>query len=205
MDKDLRIIFLEDVPAEADAVERILRENGLSVQLKRVDKREDFVYELESSVRPDIILSDHGLPAFDGLSALALAQTKCPEVPFIFVTNALTWEMDIDKLYPAVTDFVAKRDLKTLAPTIRRALYHAEMLKQARLKLDERQQIVEKLLALLAEYEPKNGYLPICASCKKIRDGKDQWHIPEEFFRARLGLKFTHGVCPECTRKLYGV
>jgi CheY-like chemotaxis protein len=53
----------------------------------RVQNREQFVQALANQP-PDIILSDHGLPAFDGLTALAIAKEKVPETPFIFVTGS---------------------------------------------------------------------------------------------------------------------
>jgi DNA-binding NtrC family response regulator len=202
MEKEIQIIFVEDVPDDALAVERALQRRGMSVHLQRVDTKEAFLYELEAR-RPDVILSDHGLPSFDGFTALALAQEKCPEVPFIFVTNALSWDMDIDKLVEGVTDFVPKKELSMLAPTVRRALFHAEVLRQSKAKTQEREQMVVNLLALLAEYEPNAGYLPICANCKKIRDGQNAWQLPEVFFKSRLGLKFTHGICPDCVRKFF--
>jgi len=40
--------------------------------------------------------------------------------------------------------------------------------------------------------------LPICAHCKKIRDGDDDWQAFENYFRKHLGVDFTHGLCPEC-------
>jgi len=203
MDKEIKILFVEDAPADAMAVERALQGRGLDVRLQRVDTKEAFLRELEAAQRPDVILSDHGLPSFDGFTALAIAQEKCPDVPFIFVTNSLNWEMDIDKLYQGVTDFVPKRELNILAPTVRRALHHAEVLRQSKAKAEERGQMVAKLLALLAEYEPNAGHLPICADCKKIRDTQDHWHMPEVFFRDRLSLKFTHGICPDCVGKYF--
>jgi CheY-like chemotaxis protein len=203
MSPEIRIIFVEDVPADALLVERALRRDGLVFQLQRVDTREEFLQAL-SARAPDLILSDHGLPAFDGFTALALAHEKCPDVPFIFVTNALTWEMEIEKLAPGVTDFILKRQLEGLAPTIRRALFHAGILRESRLKQQEREQSVVKLLALLAEYEPTGGFIPICANCKKIRDRENIWQAPEVFFKKKLGLNFTHGICPDCIRQFYG-
>jgi ligand-binding sensor protein len=46
--------------------------------------------------------------------------------------------------------------------------------------------------------------LPICASCKKIRDDKGYWNQIEEYFRYHSNTVFTHGICPECAEKLYG-
>jgi len=49
------------------------------------------------------------------------------------------------------------------------------------------------------------GLLPICASCKKIRDDNNEWQPLEAYITHHSGAKFTHGVCPECAEKLYGV
>ena len=48
-----------------------------------------------------------------------------------------------------------------------------------------------------------SGLLPICSSCKKIRDDKGYWNQIEEYIEKRSGAEFTHSICPECARKLY--
>lgn len=48
-----------------------------------------------------------------------------------------------------------------------------------------------------------NGLLPICASCKKIRNDDGYWEQLEEYLRDHSGAEFSHGICPECARKLY--
>jgi hypothetical protein len=45
--------------------------------------------------------------------------------------------------------------------------------------------------------------LPICSSCKKIRDDQDAWHPIESYFKDHLGIQFTHSICPECHHILY--
>jgi CheY-like chemotaxis protein len=198
MNQVIRIVFVEDVPAEALAVERALNKNGLSFRAVRVDSKEAFLRELEQP--PDVILSDHGLPAFDGFAALAIAREKCPDVPFIFVTNALTREMEIEKLATGVSDYVLKSHLEDLAPTIRHALHESGQRRMLRITWEEREQILRKLIMLLDGYTDEKGFIPICASCKKIRDKQNQWHPPEEFFMERLRLQFTHGMCPDCAQ-----
>lgn len=47
------------------------------------------------------------------------------------------------------------------------------------------------------------GILPVCASCKKIRDDKGDWQQIEAYIRDRSAASFSHGICPECARKLY--
>ncbi|WHY20525.1 hypothetical protein QNH28_05895 [Paenibacillus sp. G2S3] len=45
--------------------------------------------------------------------------------------------------------------------------------------------------------------IPICASCKSIRNSKDEWITIEHFLKHQLSLQFTHDICPDCVRQLY--
>ncbi len=49
-----------------------------------------------------------------------------------------------------------------------------------------------------------SGFIPICASCKRIRDEKGVWHPVEAYIHDRTEARFSHGICPECGKKLYG-
>lgn len=54
-----------------------------------------------------------------------------------------------------------------------------------------------------ASGEAARGFIPICASCKKMRDEAGDWHQPEVYLKARTGAEFTHGICPDCMRRIY--
>jgi hypothetical protein len=56
----------------------------------------------------------------------------------------------------------------------------------------------------MAKIKVLNGLIPICASCKKIRDDKGYWNQLEEYVHKHSEATFSHGVCPECAEKLYG-
>ncbi len=62
---------------------------------------------------------------------------------------------------------------------------------------------VEKLTVVLSHVKNLSGMLPICSSCKKIRDGKGHWNPIEAYIRERSDAQFSHGICPECAQKLY--
>ncbi|NLO97192.1 MAG: histidine kinase, partial [Peptococcaceae bacterium] len=47
------------------------------------------------------------------------------------------------------------------------------------------------------------GLIPICASCKRIRDDQGYWNRVEKFIEEHTGAEFTHDICPECIKKLY--
>jgi hypothetical protein len=70
--------------------------------------------------------------------------------------------------------------------------------------LHHERQLNEELSKAMAEIKVLSGLLPICASCKKIRDEQDAWHQIEVYISKRSEATFSHGICPECLVKLYG-
>ncbi len=67
----------------------------------------------------------------------------------------------------------------------------------------ERVHLVEQLQTALAEVKTLSGLLPICAHCKKIRDDGGYWNQIEHYIRQHSNAKFTHGICPDCSRRFY--
>ncbi|MGH7979192.1 MAG: response regulator [Limisphaerales bacterium] len=187
VNQPLKVLYLEDDPGDAQRVEDKLRDSGLAFELQRADTRDAFLTGLEQ--RPDVILSDHGLPAFDGLTAFESAREKCPETPFIFVTNALTREMEIEKLMGGIADYVRKDELEYLAVAMRHALREA---RESRARKQRLKNFFD---------DPSGDHqvlLPICSHCKKIRNKQDQWQPLEIFFLENFNIRFTHGICPHC-------
>jgi len=66
----------------------------------------------------------------------------------------------------------------------------------------ERERLVEDLRTALAEVKTLSGLIPICASCKKIRDDSGYWNILEAYLSEHSEARFSHGICPECEAKL---
>ncbi len=98
------------------------------------------------------------------------------------------------------------------------AIIHEEGESYPLKELEERNRVLEKMVAVkTAELEERNinlqralmqvnqlkGMLPICASCKKIRDDEGYWHQVEVFIKEHSDAEFTHSICPECREKLY--
>ena len=68
---------------------------------------------------------------------------------------------------------------------------------------DERAQMIEQLNETLSKVKTLSGMLPICASCKKIRDDHGYWQKLETFVRERSNAEFSHSICPDCMENLY--
>ena len=63
----------------------------------------------------------------------------------------------------------------------------------------------EKLKKAMNEIKVLSGLLPICALCKKVRDDKGYWNQIEKYIQDHSEAEFSHGICPECAVKLYGI
>ena len=115
----LRILHLEDNAMDADLVRLSLARGGLNCDILPVNSGDAF---LEALQRPeyDVILSDSGVPGYDGRSALAAAHDRCPGVPFIVVSGMPQHDSAPSALQPAAA--IAKSELEQLGPAIRHAL-----------------------------------------------------------------------------------
>lgn len=121
MEKELRILILEDVEDDAALVDYALKREKFVFTRIRVDTREQFTDALDS-FNPDVILSDHSLPHFNSLEALKICQNKKLDIPFILVTGAVSEEFAVNCLKRGADDYVLKTNLSRLPLAIRYAL-----------------------------------------------------------------------------------
>jgi len=121
----LRILHLEDDPRDSELIQAALDIEGIMPHVTRVETQAEFFASLKQGGF-DIILADYTLPAFDGLSALKIAQEKCPDVPFIFISGTLGEEVAIEALKFGATDYLLKERLSRIMPSVHRALREAK-------------------------------------------------------------------------------
>jgi two-component system, cell cycle sensor histidine kinase and response regulator CckA len=134
MKSPLRILHLEDDPNDAELIKFAMEADGISSAIRRVETRNEFFSALGSG-GIDLIFSDFDLPAFDGLSAAEIVQTRWPSIPLILVSGSLDEDRAIDSFKTGATDCVSKKDLSRLAPAVRRAMREVEhVIEQGRLQ-----------------------------------------------------------------------
>jgi PAS domain S-box-containing protein len=131
MTNELKILMLEDEPADAEYIAQAMRRGGLEFSFLRVETRETFIAALED-FRPDIILADFRLPAFDGLAALHITLAREPRVPFVFVSGTMSEEIAVERVKAGANDYILKDRLGRLPSAIRRALAEGEAAGQRR-------------------------------------------------------------------------
>lgn len=134
MELILRVLHLEDDPADSVMVHQLLRRGGLTVEIDRVDTQAGFQEALERQSYA-LVLSDYTVPGVDPVETLRLARQVRPEVPFVFLSGTLGEDLAIEMLKLGASDYVLKQGIARLVPAVRRALQEAQ--EQARRKQAE--------------------------------------------------------------------
>ncbi|MDB6088309.1 MAG: hypothetical protein JWN85_1093 [Gammaproteobacteria bacterium] len=148
MEQELRLLIVEDVPAEAELAVRQLQAVGLKCDWHRVETERDYCEALRD-LRPDLILSDFALPHYNGSAALAVAVREAPETPFIFVSGTIGEEGAIEALKKGAVDYVLKSNLARLGPAVMRALDDVAS-RRARREADQRVERLTRVLQMLS-------------------------------------------------------
>jgi DNA-binding NarL/FixJ family response regulator len=126
MKQPIGILIVDDTSSFVVQITRQLRRARLSFRARRIASKDEFVHALQCH-RPDLILSNGGLPSFDGLTALAVATEKRPDVPFIFVTLAADERSLSASHSPGARQGWLRCSLPELARTVRQALREAKV------------------------------------------------------------------------------
>jgi signal transduction histidine kinase len=120
-EKALKILMLEDSPEDVELIERILRKDQLHFVRDVVDTREQFM-EAIRIFKPDVVLSDHGLPGFNSREALKICLREKSNTPFILVTGSVTDDYAISCIRDGADDYILKSNLQRLPVAIRSAV-----------------------------------------------------------------------------------
>ncbi len=121
MEDELKILMVEDFPADAEFNIREIKKGGLNFVYTIVENKEEYIKALHE-FKPDIILSDYSLPQFDGMKALALKHDLVPMTPFILVTGSLNEETAVGEMKAGADDYIIKENITRLVPAIKSAI-----------------------------------------------------------------------------------
>jgi PAS domain S-box-containing protein len=117
----LNILILEDIPIDAEMIDRELRNANIEHNTRRVASKSKFLKELETS-SPDVVLADYSLPQFNGLEALKIVRERGTKIPFILVTGMKNEEIAVECLKEGADDYILKSSLRRLPGAIQNAL-----------------------------------------------------------------------------------
>src|SRR5688572_13642587 len=113
----LRVLFVEDSEDDAALIARHLERLGYAVEHFRVDTRSGFETAVDNA-KWDVVISDHSMPHFSSMDALAAIQERNLDSPFIIVSGTIGEETAVEAMRAGAHDYVLKNNLARLAPAI---------------------------------------------------------------------------------------
>ncbi len=193
----MKVLVAEDESAIALELEDLLREWGYQPVLALDGEA---AWELlQGHEPPQILLLDWHMPHLTGPELIARVRGAAKAAPLyiIMCTAFLSREHVIQGLGVGADDYIGKPfDHQVLRARIgvgeRTVRLQGELATQVR-----------ELEAALAKVRTLSGLLPICATCKKIRDHQGYWNEVEKYLMERTDARFSHGICRECMRRQY--
>ncbi len=190
-----RILVVEDESVIAMDIERNLQDLGYEVTA-RVGTGEQAISRVEGG-NIDLVLMDIMLGTeMDGIEAAEQIRSRF-KVPVVFLTAFANDEILARAKITGPHGYILKPfDQTDLKIAVEIALHMAGV--EA-----EREQLIAELQEALSKVKALSGLLPICASCKKIRNDKGYWQAVEGYISEHSEAEFTHGICPDCVKKLY--
>ncbi len=202
-DVPIDILLAEDEPAHVEALRRHLQDDNRNILLRVAGSLREY-REAVAARRPDIALLDLNLP--DGRAEEVLVSPpEAGPFPIVVMTSFGNEQIAVEALKAGAQDYVVKSPeaFAGMFRTLERALREWDLLQERKEAEAQRVLLIADLKEALAKVRMLSGFLPICANCKKIRDDQGYWNQIESYIRDHSEAEFSHGICPECLKKLY--
>jgi PleD family two-component response regulator len=192
----MKILIVDDIPENISALAIALESEGFDIKTAAGGEQALQIVHHDSF---DLILLDIKMNGIDGFeTCLALKKSDATkDIPVIFLTVSKETEAVVNGFACGGVDYIAKPfRQEEVCARVRTHLYLRALVK-------EKEKLIGELKEALAKVKTLSGLLPICSSCKKIRDDKGYWNQIETYIRERSEADFTHGICPKCAKMLY--
>mgnify|MGYP000940188686 FL=1 len=161
---------------------------------------------MPSTTDIDLILMDVLMPEIDGVQACRRIKqhSHLRDIPIIMVTAKNDLENLQDAFSAGAMDYINKPVKRVeLLARVASALTLKQEMDCRKLREAELRRSNEELQQALREVKVLRGLIPICASCKKIRNDGGFWQQIEEYIGEHSEAEFSHGLCQPCLKKLY--
>jgi sigma-B regulation protein RsbU (phosphoserine phosphatase) len=187
--------------AEDDAVARRLLQAALTKwghEVTLTANGTDAWNALQQADAPSLLILDWLMPGMDGVEICRRVRQRdeLKSAYILLLTSRGSKDDIVEGLQAGADDYVTK------------PFDHAEL--RARLQVGARVVQLQTTLAgrvreleeAMSSVKMLEGLLPICCYCNKIRDDSNYWHRVESYITGRANVRFSHGICPDCTHKL---
>jgi DNA-binding response OmpR family regulator len=202
MSEIAKVLVTDDDPQILDLTATILRRAGYDTLEASTGKK---CLEAVKAHHPDIVLLDVMLPDTTGteLCRQIKADESLRDIFVILMSGVqVSSDYQADALNVGADGYIIKPiSNKELLARVQAMIRIKRAENALREKEREQQELILKLQEALAEIKTLKGFIPICASCKKVRDDEGYWNQLEAYISKRTDAVFSHGLCPECADK----
>ena len=155
---------------------------------------------LKEVMRPShhVCLLDYRLGESNGIELLRHAVNLGTSVPIVLLTGQGDRAIDVQAMQEGAADYLVKGEITP--PLLERTLRFAIERHHQKKVRDE---LIAELTEALGRVKILSGLLPICASCKSVRDDRGYWERVEDYIERHSEAKFSHGICPACLKSDY--
>jgi DNA-binding response OmpR family regulator len=204
MVNDARILVTDDDPVLLELMTSVLSTGGYEViEASTGQACLDAVREHH----PDLVLLDVILPDMTGIQVCSLikADGEMKDIIVILMSGVqVSSEFQANGLNVGADGYIARPvSNKELLARVRSMMRLKRAEDGLREKEKQQEKLIQDLEKAFAEIKTLKGFIPICASCKKIRDDEGFWKQLEAYITEHTNAVFSHGLCPECARTLY--
>lgn len=201
LQKNISVLVAEDDPLVSEMIQGILADLGYRVVGEAIDGQQ--AVELTQHLQPQVIVMDIEMPIVNGIEATRRVGQSCP-TPIVILTAYETPNLLAQATAAGIGAYLIKPPkAQELDRAIAIAIARFNDLREVRRLNAELQARNQELQASLAQVKTLSGLLPICASCKKIRDDHGYWQQVEVYLSEHADVDFSHGLCPDCAHRLY--
>ncbi len=199
-----KILCIDDEPTQLVIFSQVLAQDGFEVMVAS-SAEEGLAYC--ASNHYDAVLTDYQMPSLNGIEFLISLKQFEDAPPVVILTGHGNEEVAVQAMKFGAMDYIVKDErqgyLKLLGITLQQAIeLHEARLAKEKL-IAEQAKLLSDLQAAIGNIQLLSKLVPICSSCKKIRDDSGYWHQIEAYLQENLHLNFTHGICPDCVKTLY--
>ena len=146
MSTPLRVLILEDRPADAELMVYELEQAGFEPAWQRVDTEADYLAQLQPNL--DVILGDHTLPHFGAPQALELLKSRGLDIPFIVVTGSISEEVAVERIKQGAADYILKDRMARLGDAVTRSLREKKLRVEKHQAEEQTRRNLERIRAL---------------------------------------------------------
>jgi YesN/AraC family two-component response regulator len=197
----IAVLYVEDEPITRSAVARMLKRR-VEILYEAENGKEGL--ELFKQHRPNIVISDIRMPVLDGIEMSKAIKSLDKNSKIILTTAHSDASILLDSIEVGVDKYLLKPlDMEVLYSALDQCAETVTLERKIQQQYREKDELIARLQEALDNVKKLSGLIPICSNCKKIRNDEGYWKQIEGYISEHSEARFSHGICPDCAKKIY--